>query len=233
MFGTRRPPASQPPPPSTHPHPRNPHFLQSATALRATLTPSCTATCTCPSTLPPTPPTCSAGSQSTSRCAHPSTCPRVRPLRPPGPRLQRWCSGEPTGCQRGCSAGRPCHRAPPHPHPAMNALFQQPSFPCTHHAAGAKLEVHMWRCAGKHKASLAAAAPAGCQACMHPRHPAHSVQPCRHAAMQLTPANAPAALPAALPPPPHFPQVWYEWAVTQPLASAIHNPAGRSYFVGL
>lgn len=29
------------------------------------------------------------------------------------------------------------------------------------------------------------------------------------------------------------PQVWYEWAVTQPLVSSIHNPGGRSYFVGL
>ncbi|KAL4443757.1 hypothetical protein ABPG75_011494 [Micractinium tetrahymenae] len=43
---------------------------------------------------------------------------------------------------------------------------------------GARMEVHMWRCEGKHK-------------------------------------------------------VWYEWAVTQPLASPIHNPGGRSYFVGL
>lgn len=36
--------------------------------------------------------------------------------------------------------------------------------------------------------------------------------------------------PAHLPP---QPQVWYEWAVTQPLVSSIHNPGGRSYFVGL
>ncbi|EFN58275.1 hypothetical protein CHLNCDRAFT_142244 [Chlorella variabilis] len=43
---------------------------------------------------------------------------------------------------------------------------------------GARMEVHMWRCAGQHK-------------------------------------------------------VWYEWAVTQPLASPIHNPGGRSYHVGL
>lgn len=28
-------------------------------------------------------------------------------------------------------------------------------------------------------------------------------------------------------------KVWYEWAVTQPLASPIHNPGGRSYHVGL
>lgn len=40
------------------------------------------------------------------------------------------------------------------------------------------MEVHMWRCEGKHK-------------------------------------------------------VWYEWAVTQPLASPIHNPGGRSHYVGL
>ncbi|PRW56786.1 arginine N-methyltransferase [Chlorella sorokiniana] len=43
---------------------------------------------------------------------------------------------------------------------------------------GSKLELHMWRCAGKHK-------------------------------------------------------VWYEWAVTQPLVSPIHNPGGRGHFVGL
>lgn len=28
-------------------------------------------------------------------------------------------------------------------------------------------------------------------------------------------------------------KVWYEWAVTEPLASPIHNPGGRSYAVGL
>lgn len=28
-------------------------------------------------------------------------------------------------------------------------------------------------------------------------------------------------------------KVWYEWCVTQPQCSAIHNPNGRSYFVGL
>ena len=28
-------------------------------------------------------------------------------------------------------------------------------------------------------------------------------------------------------------QVWYEWALTEPSVSAIHNPNGRSYFVGL
>jgi len=28
-------------------------------------------------------------------------------------------------------------------------------------------------------------------------------------------------------------RVWYEWAVTQPEATALHNPGGRSYFVGL
>ena len=29
------------------------------------------------------------------------------------------------------------------------------------------------------------------------------------------------------------PQVWYEWALTQPTPSPIHNPNGRSYFIGL
>lgn len=28
-------------------------------------------------------------------------------------------------------------------------------------------------------------------------------------------------------------KVWYEWAVTEPTCSAIHNPAGRSYTIGL
>uniref|UniRef100_A0A8C1B314 Protein arginine N-methyltransferase 5 n=1 Tax=Cyprinus carpio carpio TaxID=630221 RepID=A0A8C1B314_CYPCA len=28
-------------------------------------------------------------------------------------------------------------------------------------------------------------------------------------------------------------KVWYEWAVTEPVCSAIHNPAGRSYTIGL
>lgn len=28
-------------------------------------------------------------------------------------------------------------------------------------------------------------------------------------------------------------KVWYEWAVSAPAASAIHNPGGRSYWVGL
>lgn len=28
-------------------------------------------------------------------------------------------------------------------------------------------------------------------------------------------------------------KVWYEWAVTQPQTGPIHNPNGRSYFVGL
>ncbi|KAJ3595240.1 hypothetical protein NHX12_005083 [Muraenolepis orangiensis] len=28
-------------------------------------------------------------------------------------------------------------------------------------------------------------------------------------------------------------KVWYEWAVTEPSCSAIHNPAGRSYTIGL
>uniref|UniRef100_A0A8C4HGT5 Protein arginine N-methyltransferase 5 n=1 Tax=Dicentrarchus labrax TaxID=13489 RepID=A0A8C4HGT5_DICLA len=28
-------------------------------------------------------------------------------------------------------------------------------------------------------------------------------------------------------------KVWYEWAVTEPSSSAIHNPAGRSYTIGL
>jgi hypothetical protein len=27
--------------------------------------------------------------------------------------------------------------------------------------------------------------------------------------------------------------VWYEWCVTKPLASAIHNPLGRSHNIGL
>ncbi len=28
-------------------------------------------------------------------------------------------------------------------------------------------------------------------------------------------------------------KVWYEWAVTEPVCSAIHNPSGRSYTIGL
>lgn len=28
-------------------------------------------------------------------------------------------------------------------------------------------------------------------------------------------------------------QVWYEWCVTSPVASPIHNTNGRSYWVGL
>lgn len=28
-------------------------------------------------------------------------------------------------------------------------------------------------------------------------------------------------------------KVWYEWAVTAPVCSAIHNPTGRSYTIGL
>lgn len=28
-------------------------------------------------------------------------------------------------------------------------------------------------------------------------------------------------------------KVWYEWAVTGPQATAVHNPVGRSYWVGL
>ena len=28
-------------------------------------------------------------------------------------------------------------------------------------------------------------------------------------------------------------KVWYEWAVSQPSPSHIHNPNGRSYYVGL
>ncbi|KAI3428237.1 hypothetical protein D9Q98_006617 [Chlorella vulgaris] len=28
-------------------------------------------------------------------------------------------------------------------------------------------------------------------------------------------------------------KVWYEWAVTEPLTTCIHNPGGRSYYVGL
>ena len=28
-------------------------------------------------------------------------------------------------------------------------------------------------------------------------------------------------------------KVWYEWAVTEPRCSALHNPAGRSYTIGL
>uniref|UniRef100_A0A673KWM4 Protein arginine N-methyltransferase 5 n=1 Tax=Sinocyclocheilus rhinocerous TaxID=307959 RepID=A0A673KWM4_9TELE len=31
----------------------------------------------------------------------------------------------------------------------------------------------------------------------------------------------------------HGKKVWYEWAVTEPVCSAIHNPAGRSYTIGL
>ena len=44
---------------------------------------------------------------------------------------------------------------------------------------------------------------------------------------------------SVLPPPPHThtlpgpPQVWYEWALTAPEASPLHNPNGRSYYVGL
>lgn len=28
-------------------------------------------------------------------------------------------------------------------------------------------------------------------------------------------------------------KVWYEWAVTAPACSALHNPTGRSYTIGL
>ncbi len=28
-------------------------------------------------------------------------------------------------------------------------------------------------------------------------------------------------------------KVWYEWAFTSPTVSPIHNPTGRSYFIGL
>ena len=28
-------------------------------------------------------------------------------------------------------------------------------------------------------------------------------------------------------------KVWYEWAVTAPVCSSIHNPTGRSYTIGL
>lgn len=28
-------------------------------------------------------------------------------------------------------------------------------------------------------------------------------------------------------------KVWYEWAVTSPDVSPIHNPMGRSYWIGL
>lgn len=28
-------------------------------------------------------------------------------------------------------------------------------------------------------------------------------------------------------------KVWYEWAVTSPACSALHNPTGRSYTIGL
>ncbi|OXB78838.1 UNVERIFIED_CONTAM: hypothetical protein H355_011856 [Colinus virginianus] len=28
-------------------------------------------------------------------------------------------------------------------------------------------------------------------------------------------------------------KVWYEWAVTRPHCSALHNPNGRSYTIGL
>ena len=27
-------------------------------------------------------------------------------------------------------------------------------------------------------------------------------------------------------------KIWYEWALTEPIASAIHNPNGRSYYIG-
>lgn len=28
-------------------------------------------------------------------------------------------------------------------------------------------------------------------------------------------------------------KVWYEWAITHPSTTPIHNPTGRSYYVGL
>ena len=28
-------------------------------------------------------------------------------------------------------------------------------------------------------------------------------------------------------------RVWYEWAITQPVTSPVHNPNGRSYHIGL
>lgn len=28
-------------------------------------------------------------------------------------------------------------------------------------------------------------------------------------------------------------KIWYEWCLRRPVATAIHNPNGRSYFVGL
>jgi protein arginine N-methyltransferase 5 len=28
-------------------------------------------------------------------------------------------------------------------------------------------------------------------------------------------------------------KVWYEWALTSPAVTPIHNPAGRSYWIGL
>lgn len=28
-------------------------------------------------------------------------------------------------------------------------------------------------------------------------------------------------------------QVWYEWGLTEPLVTPIHNPNGRSYHIGL
>ncbi len=28
-------------------------------------------------------------------------------------------------------------------------------------------------------------------------------------------------------------KAWYEWAVTSPVVSPVHNPLGRSYYIGL
>ncbi len=28
-------------------------------------------------------------------------------------------------------------------------------------------------------------------------------------------------------------KAWYEWAVTAPVVTPVHNPLGRSYFIGL
>lgn len=53
------------------------------------------------------------------------------------------------------------------------------------------------------------------------------------------PLREPLLLPAGVPVVAHMcrlgaaHKVWYEWAVSSPSASAIHNPAGRSYYVGL
>lgn len=84
----------------------------------------------------------------------------------------------------------------------------------------------MWRCAGKHKVRGGAFAgqhclPAGTCYCPLLRE------------MQCPAPLCHALTPALLVLAPQSPQVWYEWAVTQPLVSSIHNPSGRSHAVGL